>query len=190
MHLQAIRSRNRGVDAVLRALAEAAKSGFTAEILTRRSNRSERADNVFKDPAIDASVLDLEAPWYNSKGQIGCGNHEILSNSLKVLNKNVIAANTDNFAFDFPFAAGKFEANMNALSSQRICFQYTLFGRPGYSTYGDEIAAIIPTLNIQEVLRSKWCINPQLYKALNRGLKTGVPAIEQRFATILDRTLR
>lgn len=102
MHLQAIRSRNRGVDAELRALAEAAKSGFTAEILTRRSNRSRGAENVSKDPAIDASVLDLEAPGYNSEGQIGCGYHEILSNSLKILSKNAIAASTDNFALDFP----------------------------------------------------------------------------------------
>ncbi|APA15404.1 hypothetical protein sscle_14g101740 [Sclerotinia sclerotiorum 1980 UF-70] len=188
VQLQAVRDRNRAVDAALRALSDAEKSRFTAEILSRRSNRARRAENISADSAIDVSVLDLEASGYRGECQICCGDNEVLSVALKVLSADVMAANTDNFALDFPLAAGRFEANMNILSSQCICFQCALFGRPGYSIYGEEISAVIPTLEYTG--SNKLYIHQQLYKALNAGLKTGVPAMGQLFATILDRTLR
>ncbi|KAB8291784.1 hypothetical protein EYC80_006579 [Monilinia laxa] len=57
-----------------------------------------------------------------------------------------------------------------------------------YSIYGEEITAIIPTLDYTG--NNKLYIHQQLYKALNAVLKTGVPAMGQLFATILDPTLR
>ncbi|KAF7926327.1 uncharacterized protein EAE98_006622 [Botrytis deweyae] len=186
--LQAIRDRNRKADASLRALADSEKSGFTAEILSRRSNRARRAENISADSAVDVSVLDLEAPGFRGECQVCCGDNEVLSIALKVLSADAMAANTDNFALDFPLAAGRFEANMNILSSQCICFQCALFGRPGHSIYGEEISTVIPTLGYTG--SNKLYIHQQLYKALNAGLKTGVPAMGQLFATILDRTLR
>lgn len=188
LQLQAIQNRNRRVDAALRALSDLEKSGFTAEILSRRSNRARRAENISADSAVDVSVLDLEAPGFRGECQVCCGDNEVLSIALKVLGADAMAANTDNFALDFPLAAGRFEANMNILSSQCICFQCALFGRPGHSIYGEEISAVIPTLEYTG--SNKLYIHQQLYKALNAGLKTGVPAIGQLFATILDRTLR
>lgn len=186
--LQGIRDRNRKMDAALRALSDSEKSGFTAEILSRKSNRARRAENVSADSAVDVSVLDFEAPAFRGECQVCCGENEILSIALKVLSPDAMAANTDNFALDFPLAAGRFEANMNILSSQCICFQCALFGRPGHSIYGEEVSAVIPTLEYTG--SNKSYINQQLYRALNAGLKTGVPAMGQLFATILDRTLR
>ncbi|KAF7865705.1 hypothetical protein EAF04_005871 [Stromatinia cepivora] len=188
VQLQAARDRNRAIDAALRALSDAEKSRFTAEMLSRRSNRARRAENISADSAIDVSVLDLEASGYRGECQICCGDNEVLSIALKALSADAMAANTDNFALDFPLAAGRFEANMNILSSQCICFQCALFGRPGYSIYGEEISAVIPTLEYTG--SNKLYIHQQLYKALNAGLKTGVPAMGQLFATILDRTLK
>ncbi|CAD6441216.1 d162c718-89af-4bc1-b4f7-555ae5742841 [Sclerotinia trifoliorum] len=188
LQLQDVRDRNRAVDAAIRALFDAEKSRFTAEMLSRRSNRARRAENISADSAIDVSVLDLEASGFSGECQICCGENEVLSIALKVLSADTMAANTDNFALDFPLAAGRFEANMNILSSQCICFQCALFGRPGYSIYGEEISAVIPTLEYTG--SNKLYIHQQLYKALNAGLKTGVPAMGQLFATILDRTLR
>lgn len=188
VQLQIVRDRNRGVDAALRTLSDVEKLGFTAEILTRRSNRARRAENISADSAVDVSVLDLQAPGYRGECQVCCGDNEVLSIALKVLNADAMAANTDNFALDFPLAAGRFEANMNILSSQCICFQCALFGRPDYSIYGEDISAVIPTLEYTG--SNKLYIHQQLYKALNAGLKTGVPAMGQLFATILDRTLR
>ncbi|ESZ94523.1 hypothetical protein SBOR_5103 [Sclerotinia borealis F-4128] len=186
--LQSIRDRNRRIDTALRTLSEAEKSGFSAEILSRRSNRARRAENVSADSSIDVSVLDLEAPGYRGECEVCCGDDEILSITLKVLSADAMAANTDNFALDFPLAAGRFEANMNVVSSQCICFQCALFGRPGYSIYGEKISAVIPTLEYTD--SNKLYLHQQLYKALNAGLKTGVPAMGQLFSAILDCTLR
>ncbi|TEY37766.1 hypothetical protein BOTCAL_0510g00020 [Botryotinia calthae] len=188
VQLQGIRDRNRKVDAALRALSDSEKSGFTAEILSRKSNRARRAENISTDSAVDVSVLDFEASGFRGECQVCCGDNEVMSIALKVLSADAMAANTDNFALDFPLAAGRFEANMNILSSQCICFQCALFGKPGHSIYGEEISAVIPALEYTG--SNKMYINQQLYKALNAGLKTGVPAMGQLFATILDRTLR
>jgi hypothetical protein len=85
-------------------------------------------------------------------------------------------------------AAGRFPANINVISSQCICFSCAVFGRPGFSIYGDPIAAVIPTL--QYTGANRQYINEQLYIALNGGLKTGVPVLAQHFATVLDGTLQ
>lgn len=63
-----------------------------------------------------------------------------------------------------------------------------MFGRPGFSTYNEPLAAVIPTL--QYTGTNRMYINEQLYIALTGGLKTGVPHLVQLFATILDCTLR
>ena len=87
-----------------------------------------------------------------------------------------------------PLAAGRSPANVNAISSQCICFSCAMFGRPGFSIYGEPVAAVIPTLQYRGPNRQY--INEQLYLALNGGLKTGVPVLAQLFATILDSTLQ
>lgn len=108
--------------------------------------------------------------------------------ALKQMDAEATGANTADFALDFPLAAGRFPANMNVISSQCICFQCALSGRPGYSIYAEPITAVLPALEYSGT--NKQYINQQLYLALNGGLKTGVPALGQLFATILDRTLQ
>ncbi|TGO63279.1 hypothetical protein BCON_0014g00690 [Botryotinia convoluta] len=73
VQLQAIQDRNRRVDAALRALSDSEKAGFTAEILSRRSNRARRAENISADSAVDVSVLDLEAPGFRGECQKWAG---------------------------------------------------------------------------------------------------------------------
>jgi hypothetical protein len=182
------RARNRLVDGAMSSLAEVEKIGFTADVLSRRSNRAKRAADVTSDAAVEVSILDLEAPAYRAECEICCGEEEIMSVALKVLTQDEALANTADFALDFPLAAGRFAANVNIVSSQCICFQCALFGRPGRSIFGEEIAVVLPTL--QYAGSNKLYINQQLYVALNGGLKTGVPILGQLFATILDRTLQ
>jgi hypothetical protein len=185
------RERNRLIDSAMRQLAELEKTGYTADILSRTSNRARRAETVDAtaiDSTIAISILDFEAPSYKAECQICCGEDEIMSVTLKQMDAEATGANTADFALDFPLAAGRFPANMNVISSQCICFQCALFGRPGLSIYAEPVAAVLPALEYSGT--NKQYINQQLYLALNGGLKTGVPALGQLFATILDRTLQ
>ncbi|QDS77172.1 hypothetical protein FKW77_001837 [Venturia effusa] len=185
----AARDRNRLIDSAMRQLAEIEKAGYTADILSRTSNRARRAETtVSADASIALSILDLEAPSYKAECPICCGEDEIMSVVLKQMDGEATGANTADFALDFPLAAGRFSANMNVVSSQCICFQCALFGRPGLSIYAEPIAAVLPALEYSGT--NQQYINQQLYLALNGGLKTGVPALAQLFATILDRTLQ
>jgi hypothetical protein len=173
----------------LRQLADMEKSGYTADILSRRSNRARRAETTDStDSAVVLSTIDFSAPAFRGECQICCGEDEIMSVVLKRLGSDDSAANTADFALDFPLAAGRFPANANIISSQCICFDCALFGLPGLSIYKEPIAAVLPTLEYAN--SNKQYINQQLYMALTGGLKTGVPTLAQLFATILDRTLQ
>lgn len=185
----AARDRNRLIDSAMRQLAELEKAGYTADILSRTSNRARRADTTAAtDSNVALSILDLEAPSYKAECPIYCGEDEAMLVVLKQMDEAATGANTADFALDFPLAAGRFSANMNVISSQCICFHCALFGRPGLSIYSEPIAAVLPALEYSGT--NKQYINQQLYLALNGGLKTGVPALGQLFATILDRTLQ
>src|ERR1700761_1505717 len=92
-------------------------------------NRAKRAGDVYRDAAVEVSTLDFEATAFRADCEICCGEEEIMSVVLKVLTADESAANTADFALDFPLAAGRFPANTNVLSSQCICFQCALFGR-------------------------------------------------------------
>jgi hypothetical protein len=183
------KNRNRRIDHALRQLAEMEKSGYTADILSRRSNRARRAETTDSaDSSVVLSAIDFSTPAFRGECQICCGEDEIMSIVLKKLSHDESAANTADFALDFPLAAGRFPANVNILSSQCICFNCALFGMPGLSIYKEPIAAVLPTLEYAN--SNKQYINQQLYLALTGGLKTGVPTLAQLFATILDRTVQ
>lgn len=143
----AARDRNRLTDSAMRQLAEIEKAGYTADILSRTSNRARRADTtVATDSNVALSILDLEAPSYKAECPICCGENEVMSVVLKQMDETATSANTADFALDFPLAAGRFPANMNVISSQCICFQCALFGRPGLSIYAEPVAAVLPAL--------------------------------------------
>ncbi|KAF2429765.1 hypothetical protein EJ08DRAFT_267201 [Tothia fuscella] len=183
-----IRNRNQLIDHALRQLAEFEKSGYTANILSRSSNRARRAKTTDAHEGSEAfAILNFEGLAYRNECQICCGENEVMSIVLKALTADESAANTTDFALDFPLAAWWFPANENIVSSQCICFQCAFFGLPGRSIYKESIAAVLPTLEYRE--SNKQYINQQLYLALNAGLKTGVPQLAQLFATILDRTV-
>lgn len=97
------------------------------------------------------------------------------------------AANTYNFALDFPLAAARFKSNINLISSQSVCFQCAL-AFDGMSLYREDIAAILPTLDYTDSIKKY--IQEQLYVALTGGLRTGASGVSQLFMTILDRTLK
>ena len=68
---------------------------------------------------------------------------------LKVLDHADAAANTTDFAFNFPLAAGSSPANVNIISSQDVCFQCALLGPSGLSIYKEQLAVIIPAMAYQ-----------------------------------------
>ncbi|KAF2842312.1 hypothetical protein M501DRAFT_928421 [Patellaria atrata CBS 101060] len=186
---EAAANRNRLVDQAFRQFAEVEQSGYTADILSRRSNRARRAETVAADPsAISVESLDLSATGFRSECHICCGENQIMSLALRRLDGDDMAANTADFALDFPLAAGRFKANTNAISSQLICFQCALAMPEGRSVYNESLSAVLPALDYDGT--NKRYIIQQLYTALNDGLKTGVPQLSQLFATILERTLR
>ena len=183
---QATRKRNRLVNHALEQLAEVERSTYTADILTRRSNRARRADTVAAGGEISISSLDLDTPTaFRGECPVCCGENEVMSLAIKTGSDG--PANTDNFALDFPLAAGQFESNKDLISSQSICFQCAL-ACEGQSLYREDLAAILPTLDYEG--SNKKYIQEQLYLALTGGLRTGASGVSQLFLTILDRTLR
>lgn len=88
----AARERNRFIDGALRTVADVEKAGFTADILSRRSNRAKRAGVVSGE--VDSAALDFDAPAFKGECAICCGDDEIMSISLKVLTADDAAANT------------------------------------------------------------------------------------------------
>ncbi|KAF3932355.1 hypothetical protein ABW20_dc0107600 [Dactylellina cionopaga] len=97
-----------------------------------------------------------------------------------------VAANTDNFALDFPLAAGRFQSNKDLISSQMVCFQCTL-ALNGQSLFREELKAVLPTLELKG--GNKKYIESQLFVALTGGLKTGASGVSQLFMTVLDQAL-
>lgn len=188
----ATRKRNQLVDAALRSLSSIEASGFTAEILSRKSNRAKRAAGVNADASkASLSAVDFDGPAYRGFCQICCGDEEVMSISLKELDQERSSDNTTDFALNNPLAAGVKEANLNALSSQNLCFQCALHSMErlsGRSIYQEELTAIIPTVSYEG--DNKQYIHDQLYLALTAGLKTGAAGVAQLLMAILDRALQ
>jgi hypothetical protein len=87
------RDRNRLIDGALRTVADVEKAGYTADILSRRSNRARRADVVSGDQ-IETAALEFDVPAFRGECEVCCGEDEIMSVALKVLTQEEIAANT------------------------------------------------------------------------------------------------
>ncbi|OJD30449.1 mg754 protein [Diplodia corticola] len=183
---QAARNRNTLVNFALEQLAAMESSTYTANILARPSNRARRAAMVTGGGEISVQSLDLETPnAFRGDCHICCGENEVMSISLKA--GADAAANTDNFALDFPLAAGRFNSNKDVISSQLVCFQCAL-AFEGRSLFKEDVAAVLPAVDCHE--SNKKYIHEQLHLALTGGLRVGASGTSQLFMTILDRTLR
>jgi hypothetical protein len=180
---QNIRKRNVLVDAALRHLAAIDASGFNADLLSRRSNRARRAEQVSSDANIEIAKLDLDGPAYRGFCLVCCGEDEVMSICLKELEPEHMDNNTTDFALNFPLAAGSTSKNINIVSSQNICFQCALLGPSGLSIYKEKLKAIIPAVQYDGM--NKKYINDQLYLALTTGLATGAAGIAQLFMAIV-----
>ena len=177
---------NRLVDRALQIAAEFEKSSYTADILSRRSNRAKRAEKVStadSDRQLVALDLSENVTSFRSGCSVCCGEDEIMSVSLKRLEHP--ESNTDNFALDFPLAAAANSQNSNAMSSQLVCFQCALLLER--SIYHEDIVAVLPTVSCSGA--NKDYLIRQLYVALTADLKTGASGVLQLFAAILDQTL-
>ncbi|KAF4554550.1 Hypothetical protein D9617_4g003050 [Elsinoe fawcettii] len=182
---QSIRAMNRAVNDALQQLAELERTTYTADILSRRSNRAKRATAVAAGGELQLSSLDLETPIaFRGECRICCGDNEVMSIALKSGADS--ASNTDNFALDFPLAAGCFKSNLDLISSQHVCFQCAL-ALNGQSLYRENLAAIIPTLDYTH--NNKKYIQEQLYLGLTGGLRTGASGTAQLFMAVIDGVL-
>ncbi|KAF2799872.1 hypothetical protein K505DRAFT_293946 [Melanomma pulvis-pyrius CBS 109.77] len=185
---QSLKKRNQLVDAALRALANIEAASFSADLLSRRSNRARRAEVVASDTTVPMTNLNLEGPSYKGFCLICCGEEEVMAICLKELESEHIDNNTTDFALNFPLAAGSSPKNVNIVSSQNVCFQCALLGPSGLSIYKEKLKAIIPTVHYEG--SNKKYINDQLYLALTTGLATGAAGIAQLFMAILDEILK
>ncbi|KAJ4368066.1 hypothetical protein N0V83_006421 [Neocucurbitaria cava] len=187
-HEKSIRKRNTVVDAALRTLASIESASFSAEILSRKSNRARRAEVVTSGTAVDVAKVDLEGSSYKGFCHICCGDDEIMSICFKEAEPDRAEDNTTDFALNFPLAAGASTKNVNLVSSQNICFQCALLGPQGMSIYNERLTAVIPAVEYEDT--NKKYINDQLYLALTAGLATGAAGIGQLFMAILQGILR
>lgn len=179
-------NRNRLLSHAQEYLAAMENSGYTADILARRSNRARRAQMVSDNSEMSLQSLDLETPnVFRAMCHVCCGENEIMSIAVKAGADS--AANTDNFALDFPLAAGRFKSNKDLISSQLICFQCALAFR-GKSIFNEELAAVLPTIDCHGP--NKKYISEQLHRALTGGLRVGASGTSQLFMTILAGTLK
>ncbi|KAF2227701.1 hypothetical protein BDZ85DRAFT_300517 [Elsinoe ampelina] len=182
---QTARVLNRLVNDALQQLTDLEKTTYTADILSRRSNRARRAETVAAGGEIQVTSLNLETPKaFRGECWICCGDNEVMSVVLKSGADG--AANTDNFALDFPLAAGRFESNLDLISSQHICFQCAI-ALNGRTIHQETIAAIIPT--VEYTSSNKKYIQEQLYFGLTGGLRTGASGVSQLFMAVLDGVL-
>ncbi|KAF2816177.1 uncharacterized protein BDZ99DRAFT_433163 [Mytilinidion resinicola] len=186
--VQVVRKRNQLVDAALRQLTEIEYSGFTAEILARSSNRARRAAVVSSDSTLALANLNFDVPSYKGYCLVCCGDEEVMSISLKFLEQEETAANTADFALNFPLAAGRSSRNLEVVSSQNVCFQCALLGPSGLSIYKERLSGILPCLAYEG--SNKKYINQQLYLTLTGGLQTGASGLSQLFMTILEQTVK
>ena len=177
---------NRLIDRGLRIISGFEKSSYTADILSRKSNRAMRSGVVSgADTEVHLSALDLSENIRAFRGicSICCGEEQTMSVVLKKL--DTVEENTTDFALNFPLAAAQAKQNANIISSQCICFQCAILLEQ--SIYHENVVATIPTLDYQGP--NKRYINHQLYLALTAGLTTGVSGVLQLYMTILERTL-
>ena len=183
---QKAKDHNRLIDRALASLADVESSAYTAEVLSRKSNRARRAEVA---NASDAEVHVLHVDLSNSVDafrdtcSICCGENQIMSIALKKLDS--IDDNTSDFALNFPLAAAQGPQNTEMISSQCICFQCALLCRK--SIFNEKLSAILPTTGYLDA--NKPYINHQLTLAITGGLRTGMSGITQVFMTILDRTI-
>ncbi|KAF2129438.1 hypothetical protein P153DRAFT_19774 [Dothidotthia symphoricarpi CBS 119687] len=184
---QKLKKRNLLVDVALRNLASVEAATFSADILSRKSNRAKRAEVVSADAAIEITKLDFEAPSYKGFCLVCCGDEEVMSISFKKADPDKAEDNTTDFALNFPLAAGASAKNVGLVSSQNICFQCALLGPSGMSIYKEPLAAVIPT--VQYKGDNKKYINDQLYLALTARLATGAAGIAQLVMSILEEIL-
>ncbi|KAI4202592.1 MAG: hypothetical protein LQ346_001952 [Caloplaca aetnensis] len=185
--VQAMKQLNRTIDRALSGLSEMEKAGYTADILSRKSNRARRADALtFSDAEIHLSGLDLSDHVKASRGacSICCGENEIMSIVLKRLDS--VEENTSDFFLNFPLVVAQAQQNADMISSQCICFQCaTLIGSK--SIFQEDLSAILPVVDY--LGENKQYINHQLTMAITAGLATGAAGIVQMFMSILDNTL-
>ena len=181
------REMNKAIDRALTYLTSVDKSFYTADILSRKSNRAMRAEQLnATDAEVHLLALDLsdEVEAFRSECSICCG-EGIMSIALKTLDQSAADENTTNFALDFPLAAGCAARIIDMVSSQCICFQCALIC--GQSIYHEQVAAILPTVVYNGP--SERYLNHQLCIAITSGLSIGVPVLAQVFMAILDRVL-
>ena len=178
---------NRLIDRALCVLSDISKAGYTADILSRKSNRVMRAETISSfDSDLRLVALDLSdgVNAFRSTSSICCGEDQIMSAVLKKLES--VEENTTDFVLNFPLAVGQAERNVELVSSQCTCFQCSLLLRE--SLYREELSARIPTVEYEGA--NKGYINDQLTQAITAGLKTGTSGIIQIFMTVLDKILQ
>ncbi|KAL8811894.1 MAG: hypothetical protein Q9200_001449 [Gallowayella weberi] len=176
---------NRLINRGLQIIAGLEKSGYTADILNRKSNRAMRSSIVTAaDIEIHLASLDLSDAINALRGPCPiCCDEQIMSIVLKRL--DTAEENTTDFALNFPLAAAQAKQNADIVSAQCICFQCALVCER--SIYQEDIVATIPTVDYSGA--NKKYIDHQLTLALTAGLRTGASGTVQLFMTILDRTL-
>lgn len=177
---------NRLINRGLAILADTEKSGYTADLVSRKSNRARRAEMIASGDA-DMHLASLELSGcvdaFRDNCSICCGEGQIMSVVLKRL--NAVEDNTTDFALNFPLAAGQGKQNDDMISAQLICFQCALICQN--SIFKEDLSAVLPTVAYEGV--NKAYINHQLTLAITGGLSTGASGVGQIFMTILDRTL-
>ena len=181
------RELNKAIDRAMAYLTSVDKASYTADILSRKSNRAMRADKLnASDADVHLLALDLsdEVEAFRSECSICCG-EGIMSIALKTLEQSAADENTTNFALDFPLAAGCAARNIDMVSSQCICFQCALVC--GQTIFHEQVAAILPTV-VYNGPNERY-LNHQLCIAITTGLSIGFPVLAQVFMAILDRVL-
>ena len=177
---------NKLIDEALRSLHEIQRLGYTADLLSRRSNRARRADVMSDDTNIHLTSLDLadNVDACRSSCSICCSENQIMSIVLKKLDNT--EENTTDFALNFPLAAAFSEQNLKMVSSQVICFQCASLWNEK-TIYQEPIAAVLPTVGYQG--SNKVYINHVVTLAITGGLATGVSGNLQILMSVLDQTL-
>jgi hypothetical protein len=175
------RKRNQLIDGALRALASVEAAGYSADILSRKSNRARRAGVVDSTSTID--MLDMEGPACRGFCLVCCSEEAVLSICFKESEPDKAEDNTTDFALNFPLAAGRASKNVDLVSSQNVCFECAVLAPEGTSIYRERLAAVIPALQYDD--SNKKYINDQLYSALTAKLATGAAGISQLFMAIL-----
>jgi hypothetical protein len=167
---------NRLIDRAFSILSSIEKAEYTAEVLSRKSNRATRAQVISAaDSQIHVSALELsdEVKAFRNDCSICCGEEQIMSIVLKKLDS--VEENTTDFALNFPMAVGQAKRNIDLVSSQCTCFQCSLLLER--SIYQEELTARIPAVEYEGA--NKIYIDHQLTLAITDGLATGSSGIVQ-----------